>query len=39
MAYYKDLNALRWHVSIDDETSCKTIIASISELEDRINSL
>lgn len=39
MAYYKGLNALRWHASIDDETSCKTIIASISELEDRINSL
>ena len=39
MAYYKGLNALRWHASIDDETSCKTIIASISELEGRINSL
>ncbi len=39
MAYYKGLDALRWHASIDDEVSCKTIIESISELEDRINRL
>lgn len=38
-AYYKGLNALRWHASIDDEVSCKTIIQSISELEERINRL
>lgn len=39
MAYYKGLDVLRWHASIDDEASCKTIMQSIRELEDRILSL
>lgn len=37
MAYYKGLDVLRWHASIDDAESCGTIIKSISELEDRMN--
>ncbi|MBQ7359740.1 MAG: hypothetical protein IJW63_06590 [Lachnospiraceae bacterium] len=39
MAYYKGLDTLRWHASIDDTESCKTIIQSISELEERMNRL
>lgn len=39
LAYYKGLDVLRWHASIDDEESCTTIIKSISELEDRMNHL
>lgn len=39
MAYYKGLDALRWHASIQDDVSCKTIMESISNLERRILSL
>ncbi len=39
MAYYKGIDTLRWHASIDDNTSCKTIMQSISELGERINKL
>lgn len=39
MAYYKGLSCLRWHASIDDETSCRTIIQSVSELESRLEKL
>lgn len=39
MAYYKGLDTLRWHASIDDEESCRSIIKSISELESRMNRL
>ena len=39
LAYYKGLDVFRWHASIDDEESCRTIIQSISELEDRMNHL
>ncbi len=39
MAYYKGLDALRWHASIQDDVSCKTIMESISNLEKRILSL
>lgn len=39
MAYYKGLDTLRWHASIDDTVSCKSIMKSISELHDRISSL
>ncbi len=36
MAYYKGLDVLRWHASIQDDVSCKTIMESISHLEERI---
>lgn len=36
MAYYKGIDVLRWHASIDDIGSCKSIMKSISELKDRI---
>lgn len=36
MAYYKGLDALRWHASIQDDVSCKTIMESIHNLEERI---
>ena len=36
MAYYKGLDGLRWHASIQDDTSCKTIMESIGKLEKRI---
>ncbi len=36
MAYYKGIDVLRWHASIDDEESCMSIMKSISELKDRI---
>ncbi len=36
MAYFKGIGTLRWHASIDDEESCRSIMKSISELEERI---
>ncbi len=39
MAYYKGLDALRWHASIQDDVSCKTIMESIIDLEKRILNL
>lgn len=39
MAYYKGLDALRWHASIQDDVSCKTIMESIVNLEERISDL
>lgn len=39
MAYFKGLDTLRWHASIDDEESCESIMRSISELESRMNCL
>lgn len=36
MAYYKGLDVLRWHASIQDDVSCKTIMESIDHLEERI---
>ncbi|WP_234340139.1 hypothetical protein [Gorillibacterium timonense] len=36
MAYYKGIDVLRWHASIDDKESCTTIMKSIGELKDRI---
>ncbi|WP_309119276.1 hypothetical protein [Paenibacillus sp.] len=39
MAYYKGIDVLRWHASIDDAESCTTIVKSISELKDRIYAL
>lgn len=39
MAYYKGIDTLRWHASIDDSESCASIIKSLNELEDRIMAL
>lgn len=39
MAYYKGIDVLRWHASIDDTESCTSIMTSISELKDRIYAL
>lgn len=39
MAYYKGIDVLRWHASIDDTESCTTIIKYLDELEDRIMTL
>ena len=39
MAYYKGIDTLRWHASIDDTESCKSIMKSISQLKDRIYAL
>ena len=39
MAYYKGIDTLRWHASIDDVESCNSIMKSLDELEDRIISL
>ena len=39
MSYYKGLDALRWHASRQDDASCKTIMESIRDLEQRILSL
>lgn len=36
MAYFKGIDTLRWHASIDDIESCESIVRSISELEARI---
>lgn len=39
MGYLKGLHGLRWHASIDDETSCTSIMRSMSELKNRIYNL
>lgn len=39
MAYYKGIDVLRWHASIDDTESCTSIMKSIRELKDRIYAL
>ncbi len=39
MAYFKGLDTLRWHASIDDVASCRSIMASLSSLEERLNKL
>lgn len=39
MAYYKALDCLRWHASIDDKESCDSITRYLYELEDRIKIL
>ncbi|SFT08619.1 hypothetical protein [Paenibacillus sp. BC26] len=36
MAYYKGIDVLRWHASIDDTESCMSIMKSIRELKDRL---
>lgn len=39
MAYYKAIDTMRWHASIDDTESCESIIKYLDQLEDRIMSL
>jgi len=39
MAYYKGIDTLRWHASIDDTESCTSIMESIGQLKDRIYAL
>lgn len=39
MAYFKGIDTLRWHASIDDVNSCRSIMASLSSLEERIMAL
>ncbi|MFE4714352.1 hypothetical protein ACFRAM_26225 [Paenibacillus sp. NPDC056722] len=39
MAYYKGIDVLRWHASIDDTESCSSIVKSISELKDRMDAI
>ncbi len=39
MAYFKGIDCLRWHASIDDLESCTSIVKSIGELEERINAI
>ncbi|MFU1793902.1 hypothetical protein ACM1RC_08545 [Paenibacillus azoreducens] len=39
MAYYKGIDTLRWHASIDDTESCMSIMKSVSQLKDRIYAL
>ena len=36
MAYFKGIDTLRWHASIDDIVSCKSIVKSVNALEERI---
>lgn len=36
MAYYKGIDTLRWHASIDDKESCTSIMKSIRELKNRL---
>lgn len=39
IAYFKGIDSLRWHASIDDTVSCKSIVKSLNELEDRVMAL
>lgn len=39
VGYLTGLNVLRWHASIDDEESVKSIMASMQELKERIDNL
>ena len=39
LSYFKGIDVLRWHASIDDVESCESIMKSINELTDRINKL
>ncbi|MBE5958997.1 MAG: hypothetical protein E7254_09095 [Lachnospiraceae bacterium] len=36
MAYFKGIDTLRWHASIDDLESCESIVKSINALEERM---
>ncbi len=39
MAYFKGIDTLRWHASIDDLESCESIVRSINALEERMAKL
>jgi len=39
MAYFKGIDTLRWHASIDDAESCESIMKSLGELEERMKKL
>jgi len=39
MAYFKGIDTLRWHASIDDITSCESITKSLGELAQRMEQL
>ncbi|GIP40583.1 hypothetical protein J31TS4_38630 [Paenibacillus sp. J31TS4] len=39
MAYYKGIDTLRWHASIDDTESCLSIMKSVRELKARLYAL
>lgn len=39
MAYYKGIDTLRWHASIDDTESCMSIMKSVRGLKERIYAL
>ncbi len=39
MAYFKGIDTLRWHASIDDLESCESIVRSINALEGRMAKL
>jgi hygromycin-B 4-O-kinase len=36
IAYFRGIDGLRWHASIDDEESCKSIMVHLASLEERI---
>lgn len=39
MGYYKGLDGLRWHASIDDTVSCASMMTSMRELKTRLDAL
>ncbi len=39
MAYFKGIDTLRWHASIDDLESCESITRSLNELAERLERL
>lgn len=39
MAYFKGIDTLRWHASIDDLESCESIVKSINALEERMKKI
>lgn len=39
IAYFRGIDSLRWHASIDDEESCRCIMAHLETLEERILNL
>lgn len=39
MAFYKGIDTLRWHASIDDVKSCQSIMKYLEELEERIRKI
>ena len=39
IAYFRGIDSLRWHASIDDEDSCTSIMAHLETLEERLLNL